>query len=310
MRARIEEFLDNRWLLFISRLLLGGIFLVAGIPKLQNPDVFINTVESYGMLPSGLAQFYGLVVPWVELFIGFCLIFAVVTRFVAFLSILLIASFMMASVYALFNPNLVVCGCFGEIIQLSHPASLSLDFIMLAMALLVLSSRMGEEFLSIGHLLSGYLSRYYPGSGRKGRLVYDIASKLAIVALAMAVVAVIVFIGGGARDSFKVQIDTALEQNKPVFAYFYSEECSACEEVEPMIDEMEQEYGDRIAFIHFDYWQASQLVKDFGVDVTPTMLLITDRSDDGQYTVHQRFDKTMDEETARDSLEQVLNPTE
>ena len=310
MRARIEEILDNRWLLFISRLLLGGIFLVAGITKLQNPDIFIDTVESYGMLPSGLAQFYGLVVPWVELFIGFCLVFAVFTRFAAFLSIPLIASFMMASVYALFNPKLVVCGCFGEIIQLSHPASLSLDFIMLAMALVVLSSRAGEQFLSIGHLLSGYLSRYYPASGRRGRLIYNAAGRLAVVALAMAVIAVMLSIGGGARGPFEVQIDTALEQSKPVFAYFYAEGCSACEEIEPMLNELEQEYGDRIAFIHIDYWQASRLLKELEVSITPTMLLITDRSDDGQYIVYQRFDKTVNRSTLIDSIEQVLNSTE
>lgn len=306
MRARVVEFLSNRWLVFVSRVVLGAIFLTASIGKVQQQAAFIDLVKGYGILPDSLAQAYGLVVPWVELFIGCCLILGVFSRFASALSIPLTLSFVIASSYALINDIGVNCGCFGEVIILSHPVSLSLDCLMLATALAVLFSRTGDEFLSAGHLLS----RYPLGSGRRKRFTYDKAGRLAVVALAMAVVTATVFITGGARESFELQIDTALEQTKPVFTYFYAEKCSACEEIEPLINELEHEYGDRIAFIHIDYWEASRLAEELGVGTTPTMLLITGKDDDGQYIVYQRFDKSADEESLRDSLEQLLQSSE
>ena len=124
MKARIKEVIDNRWLIFALRLVLGGIFIAASFGKLQYQAEFINTVIGYGILPDSLANVYGLILPWIELFIGCSLVLGIFPRFNSVVSILLIISFAVASIYRLLNPVGNDCGCFGEFITLSYPASL------------------------------------------------------------------------------------------------------------------------------------------------------------------------------------------
>ena len=87
MKDRLEKIINNRWLVFSSRLVLGGIFITASISKLQLQTKFVNTVISYGILPDSLAQIYGFTLPWVELFMGCSLVLGLFYRFNAALTI-------------------------------------------------------------------------------------------------------------------------------------------------------------------------------------------------------------------------------
>lgn len=87
------DILRNPKLTFILRLVLGMTFLVFGASKLPDLAGFADTVISYRVVPDSLAQAYGLVVPWVEVIIGLCLILGLGLRFVAPFAILIIASF-------------------------------------------------------------------------------------------------------------------------------------------------------------------------------------------------------------------------
>ena len=321
MRARTGEILDNRWLMFALRLVLGGIFIAASVTKLQYQAEFIDTVAGYGLLPDSLVQLYGLVVPWVELFIGCCLILGIFTRFASAVSIPLTVSFVVASAYALFHPVEGGCGCFGQLISLSHPVSLLLDAVMLAIAFLLLFGKAGERFLSLAPLLV----RYNPRSGRRGKDAFEKAGKLAVVALAMAVV--IPFVGGAQTTvevevngtpapattptviSYEGEIDRALEQGKPVFLYFYSVGCSTCEEQKPAINELMREYGDRIVFMDALFGD-SNVAMEFNVHGVPTVLLITGKDDGGEYIIYRRFEDVTGIETLRETIEQVLPSTE
>lgn len=252
-------------------------------------------------MPDALAQLGGLTVPWVELFIGCALVLGIFSRFAYAISIPLTSSFIIINIYGLLHPVGDNCAvCFGQVISLSYPVALLLDCVMLAIALLLLFCKVGEGFLSIGPLLS----KYNLGSGRRERFIFEKVSKLAVITLVMVIA--MSSIGGGAQVSLGTEIDRALEQGKPVFIYFYAERCPPCEAVEPIIKELEYEYDDRIAFKHIDYWEAPQAVKGFGVEKTPTMLLITGKNDKGEYIVYQRFDKNTDKGMLRDSFEQVL----
>lgn len=299
MKASVKEIIANRWLIFALRVVLGGIFIAASVSKLQQPAAFTNTVLSYGLLPISLAQFYGFILPWVELFIGCALVLGIFSEFASALSIPLIISFVIASSLSLLRPVGDDCGCFGEVVTLSHPVALSLDAVMLAMALLLLFNEAREKFLSIGLLLS----RHNPGSGRRQRFIFEKTSKLIIVALAMVIV--IPFIGG-AQILFDTEIDNALEKDKLAFLFFYREGCSPCEDGKLIINELEQEYGDRVVFIRIDYAEAPQAVQEFDIKGTPAMLLVTGKNDEGEYIVFQRFEGRTDKKTLRDSLSGAL----
>ena len=53
----IRRIVPNRWVVLAVRLLLGGVFLASAIGKLRHPDLFVDTVVDYGLLPEGLARF-------------------------------------------------------------------------------------------------------------------------------------------------------------------------------------------------------------------------------------------------------------
>ena len=318
MRAAVGEFLKNRWLIFFLRLALGGILLAASVSKLQQQAEFINVVINYGVLPDSLARAYGLVIPWAELFIGCSLILGIFPRFSAAVTIPLVISFVVASSYALVNPISSSCGCFGEVISLSHPVALSLDAIMLALALELLFYGSRGAFLSLGHLLD----RFSPDLKRRQKFILEKLGRLAAIALAMVVVALIImatrnlsgaesistaeFYDADVEASLRAEIDAALGQGMPALLYFYFEGCSECEAVKPIIDELEQEYESRIAFMHVDYAEVPQAVRAFGVKSTPTIILITGKNEAGQYIGYCRFEIAIDKETLQDSFEQAL----
>lgn len=317
MRARTGEILDNRWFIFALRLVLGGILIAASVTKLQYQAEFVDIVAGYGLLPDSLAQVYGLVVPWVELFIGCCLVLGIFTRFASAVSVPLTVSFVIASAYGLFHPVAGGCGCFGQLISLSHPVSLLLDAAMLAIAFLLLFGKTGERFLSLAPLLV----RYNPRSGKSGKDAFEKASKLAVVALAMVVV--IPFIGGAPTTvgaevnstpapgtvptaiSYEGEIDRALEQGKPVFMFFYIVGCPPCVEQQQIINELMPDYGDRVYFLDIIIG-GSTFLPQFEVKDTPTILLVTGKDDGGEYIIYRRFEDVTGIETLRESIEQVL----
>ncbi len=298
MRVHFRETLNNRWLIFGLRLALGGIFIAASVGKIPHQAEFINTVTSYGILPDNLAQLYGSVLPWVELFIGCCLVLGIFLTFASALSILLVLSFIIASAYGLLHPIEDSCGCFGQLIPMSHSASVALDVIMLLMAVLLLRGNRAES-LSVGALLS----KLNPRWGRRGRFVFEKGIKFA--AIAIVVLAIGIPLVGGAQNSIDSMLDDALEQGKPGFLFFYSEGCGDCDKEKPIINGLERDYEGRVVFIYISYKEELQAVEEFNVNKTPTMLLVVGKDSNGEF-VFQRFDDFTSEEKLRDSLDQVL----
>jgi uncharacterized membrane protein YphA (DoxX/SURF4 family)/thiol-disulfide isomerase/thioredoxin len=330
MKTRIQDIIQNRWLLLGSRLVLGGIFIAASITKLQDQSGFIDDVVRYGILPDILAHLYGIIVPWLELFIGCSLVLGIFSRLASAVSIPLIVSFVVASSYRLVNPAGGGCGCFGEVITLSYPVSLTLDAVMLLTALLLLLNKVGDGFFSIGSLV--FWRKI--GFGRRATFVFENTGKLAVVACAM-VPAIVLFGGvtvslggdidtapvseaGGLQNSpateldyaalemsLRREIDSAIEQGKPAFLFFFIEDCPPCEEQKPVITALMQEYGHRVVFMDIDM-SGPVILAELNARKSPTMLLITGKDSEGEYFVYQRFEDVTDVETLRNSIEQAL----
>jgi len=289
VKARVKEIIASVWLTHILRLALGGIFVAASVGKLQYRALFTDTVIGYDILPHSLAEFYGTVLPWAELFIGCCLVLGVFSTFASAISLPLIGSFIVASVYGLVRPVGDTCSCFGELVSLSHSQAIALDVVMLLMAGQLLLHRDKAESFGLGSLLS----RRDLGRKRGAMFVF----RFIVVALVMVIT--VPFIGG-TQSSLDDIVD------RPQFLFFW-DGCPDCFEYElNMIDELEQEYGDRIVFKRINYVEDPQAGEEFGVD-SPTMLLIAGKTDQGEYVVHQRFEVTVDKETLRASFDQVLS---
>ena len=183
----MKNFLKNRWVWLTVRLLLGGLFILTGISKIIDINGFIEIVYGYGLLPAGLARLAGWVLPWVELYIGCALVLGVFVRLTSVAIVPLSVAFGIGGIYAIVATSGIVCGCFGTLIQISHPVSMTIDGIMLVLSPVLIIQK-GKDFLTLGQLFD----RINPGFRTKRRLWFNV-SLVASVVLVMAVVTGITF---------------------------------------------------------------------------------------------------------------------
>jgi len=101
------------WLTLLSRLILGGVLIVAGALKIGNLQKSAMSVRAYEMLPIWLANFFGYALPWVEIGIGALLILGVAVRIMGALGALIMLGFIIANAQAWARGLSIYCGCFG-----------------------------------------------------------------------------------------------------------------------------------------------------------------------------------------------------
>lgn len=96
------------------RIVLGGVFLVAGLTKVQSPGAFAEAVRAYNLLPSVLVIPFALVLPWLEVLVAAYLVTGLLSRLAALGSAVMLVMFVVALTDALFIGNTAhACGCFG-----------------------------------------------------------------------------------------------------------------------------------------------------------------------------------------------------
>ena len=107
-------------LALLCRLVLAAVFLRACVVKIADPAAFALAVRRYHILPSPFINLAAMVLPWVELLTGVCLLFPARPRFLLRLrlaSLLLIAGmlmvFIVAIAYLLSQGQTASCGCFS-----------------------------------------------------------------------------------------------------------------------------------------------------------------------------------------------------
>ncbi len=97
----------------ILRVILGGLFVYAGILKAWQPDQFLQDVLSYQILPHGIAVAVVWYLPYLEMVCG-CLLWTRQFRNEAALVLLgLLAVFISALSAAWWRGLDISCGCFG-----------------------------------------------------------------------------------------------------------------------------------------------------------------------------------------------------
>lgn len=97
----------------VFRLLLGAIFVWAGLTKVQTPGFFAQTVGAYKILPHALVNPFAIVVPWIEMTAGLFLILGLWTRSSALVTLFLLLSFGVALGVNVYRGADLSCGCFG-----------------------------------------------------------------------------------------------------------------------------------------------------------------------------------------------------
>ena len=108
----MKKLLSNRIVIFVLRLVVGGLFLHACADKIASPNDFSIAVDNYRFLPEFLVNVWAIVLPWAELFIGLFLVFGVFVEASALISSLMYLSFIIALATALARGLDIGCGCF------------------------------------------------------------------------------------------------------------------------------------------------------------------------------------------------------
>jgi uncharacterized membrane protein YphA (DoxX/SURF4 family) len=106
--------LANRWVLLAARIVVAGIFLLAGLDKIVSVGAFADAVRSYHLLPASLVLPYAFAIPPLEILVGVYLLLGFQARLAALGSVLLLGMFMVALIRALIlGDTNHACGCFG-----------------------------------------------------------------------------------------------------------------------------------------------------------------------------------------------------
>jgi uncharacterized membrane protein YphA (DoxX/SURF4 family) len=101
------------WVATVARLVVAGVLIVAGWLKMGAPAISIKAVEAYEILPQGVAEIVGYVLPILEIVIGALLIVGLLTRVAAVGAGLLMLVFITGIGSAWARGLNIDCGCFG-----------------------------------------------------------------------------------------------------------------------------------------------------------------------------------------------------
>ena len=134
---RHTEFTMGPLLFTAGRILLGGVFIWASWDKIIDPAAFAQAIANYQIVPATIGNPVALILPWVELACGTCLILNRWTRGSALVTAALMVVFMSALGYNIYRGIDVNCGCFT--LDETAPGSMWLylvrDAVFLAMAI-------------------------------------------------------------------------------------------------------------------------------------------------------------------------------
>ena len=108
----MKKWLTHPWLTVRVQVVLDIIFVVAAWPKIADPPSFAHMIYNYRIVPGSLINLSALVMPWVELLAGLCLILGIWTRAARTIVALLLLVFMIAIAWNLLRGNAIDCGCF------------------------------------------------------------------------------------------------------------------------------------------------------------------------------------------------------
>ena len=109
----MNNFLSNKYLLFLFRIILGFVFIYAGILKISDPAGFSEVINNYKLLPLLFVNFFAITLPWIEVVAGLFLLFGISVKENSFIISAMLVVFILAVGISLGRGLNIDCGCFG-----------------------------------------------------------------------------------------------------------------------------------------------------------------------------------------------------
>lgn len=128
----------NKAVLLVFRLVLGGLFVYAGVVKVLDPLDFAQNIRNYRLVGQSLSFIAAVVLPWLEILAGLALAAGVWKRASALIISGLLVFFILLTLVTIARGLDVDCGCFGALSRKSGLGVILEDAVMLYMALIIL----------------------------------------------------------------------------------------------------------------------------------------------------------------------------
>ena len=104
---------SKAYLILIGRLIVSATFILAALPKIQDPAAFATSVEGYRVVTGNLTVWIASALPWLELVAGFGLLIPQIRRGSALVITLLLMTFIVLHASAWMRGLDINCGCFN-----------------------------------------------------------------------------------------------------------------------------------------------------------------------------------------------------
>jgi uncharacterized membrane protein YphA (DoxX/SURF4 family) len=105
----------NKSILWVFRIVVGGVFIWAGLLKILDPLEFAQNIANYRVFSRDLSFLTALVLPWVEVLCGGLVILGVFRSGSSLLLSGLLGVFLVLITVTILRGLDVNCGCFGSI---------------------------------------------------------------------------------------------------------------------------------------------------------------------------------------------------
>jgi uncharacterized membrane protein YphA (DoxX/SURF4 family) len=141
----LRSILNSKLIQILSQLILGGVFIFAGLSKITDVKSFADSIRNYKLLPGFLVTLTSFILPVLEIIFGSLLVLNIRTR----LSAIVLSSFLIIFIIALFSAFVrginINCGCFMQTLknpELKKANEINMiirDFLLLIPGILIIS---------------------------------------------------------------------------------------------------------------------------------------------------------------------------
>ena len=132
--------IPNKYVLWLFRLVVGGVFIWAGVLKIIDPLEFAQNIANYRVVSRDISFFLALVLPWLEVLCGILVILGIFRSASSLLLSGMLGVFLVLITVTILRGLDVDCGCFGSIGRHVDYRLLLTDIVLLYMTLNILIS--------------------------------------------------------------------------------------------------------------------------------------------------------------------------
>ena len=108
----MRQIIDNDYLTLLFRLVVGITFIWASVYKIIEPGDFAKSIWFYHLVPGNIINLSAIILPWLELICGVCIIFGIFYRgSIVWINVMMVV-FIIALTSAVMRGLDIDCGCF------------------------------------------------------------------------------------------------------------------------------------------------------------------------------------------------------